>query len=506
MQKNSLEHTNNSITRIHRTNLPRGNSMKQHVTEWIEKARQELTELDTEAVKASGILPDRGRGFFPVVSYPPITMYSDMDESDLFDNFEQRRQIPTIGYLHVPFCPSRCTYCHWITKTKSKDEEVSTYIDYIDREMVLYKNRLGVDQIPVSSVLWGGGTPTYPKPAQLERLFKSFTTHYDLSQCTQFSVEAEPTTLIGEDGIARLKIMKSYGVDRISLGVQSVDDNVLPTMGRAHTHAQTLEAIENMRKAGFDNIYIDLIYGYPGQTIEKWAEDMLYAVTLDVDGYQLYRLRIKQLGDRKGNIINLLEKKPQMFHDADEVFLMKYLGKIISEDNGFHEYQRRIFSKRDGISSHYLRDWFLKLYDVAGVGVSAWSTLRGVFSINIGEKDLNKYYQYIDNGKVAINRGKILTFDDVARRSFMLPLKNGYVDKAFYKSHVGKDAANLFENEIAWMKQLDMIAEDDGKFWLTRRGAFFADEVATQFFNPQYVAYDDIRFAPGRKQLVQETH
>ena len=478
--------------------------MKQNVTEWIEKAKIGLMELDVEGVKDSGILPDRGKGFFPVVSYPPITMYSDMNEGHMFDNFRDRPEIPMIGYLHIPFCPSRCTYCHWITKTKSKDDEVSHYIDYLEREMVLYKNRLGVDQIPVSSVLWGGGTPTYPKPAQLERLLKSYTTHYDLSRCTQFSVEAEPTTLIGDDGIKRLKIMKSYGVDRISLGVQSVDDEVLPKMGRAHSHAQTLEAIENMRKVGFDNIYIDLIYGYPGQTIEKWVEDMLYAVTLDVDGYQLYRLRIKQLGDRKGTIVNLLEKKPEIFHQADDVFMMKYIGKLVSEEHGFHEYQRRIFSKRDGISSHYLRDWFLKLYDVAGVGVSAWSTLRGVFSINVGDKDLSNYYQYIDNGKVAINRGKVLTFDDVARRSFMLPLKNHHVDKAFYKSSVGVDANVLFENELSWMKQLNMIEENDEKFWLSKRGAFFADEVATQFFNPNYVAFDDIRFAPGRKPLLQK--
>ncbi|WP_455202655.1 coproporphyrinogen-III oxidase family protein [Kaarinaea lacus] len=477
--------------------------MSQNVNEWIQRARHELAELGVEGVKDSGILPERGKGFFPVVSYPPITMYSDMDESHMFDNFEDRSAIPMIGYLHIPFCPSRCTYCHWITKTKSKDEVVSQYIDYLEREMVLYKNRLGLDRVPVSSVLWGGGTPTYPKPAQLERLFKAYTTHYDLSQCTQFSVEAEPTTLIGEDGIERLKIMKAYGVNRVSLGVQSVDDDVLPTMGRAHNHAETLEAIENMRKLGFENIYIDLIYGYPGQTIEKWVEDMLYAANMDVDGYQLYRLRIKQLGDRKGNIINLLEKKPEKFHDADEIFIMKYIGKIVSEEHGFHEYQRRIFSKSDGISSHYLRDWFLNLYDVAGVGVSAWSTLRGVFSINIGEKDLGKYYQYIDDGKVAINRGKVLTFDDKARRSFMLPLKNDYVDKAFYRSRVGVDANELFKSELAWMKQLGMIEENEEKIWLTNRGAFFADEVTTQFFNPDYVAYDDIRFAPGRKPLLQ---
>ena len=428
--------------------------MTQDIKAWINRAETELNELDIQGVKDSGILPGGGKDFFPVVSYPPITMYQDMNERDMFHNHRDRPTTSMIGYLHIPFCPSRCTYCHWITITKSKDEQVEQYIDYLEREMVLYKNQLGLDKIPVTSVLWGGGTPTYPKPAQLERLLKAYTTHYDLSNCTQFSVEAEPTTLLGEDGMQRLKLLKAYGVDRISLGVQSVDDKVLPTMGRSHCHKETLQAIDNMRDVGFDNIYIDLIYGYPGQTIEKWVEDMLYATTLDVDGYQLYRLRIKQLGDRRGNIINMLEKKPEMFHQADDVFIMKYLGTIISEENGFHEFQRRIFSKRPDTSSHYLRDWFLKLHDVAGVGVSAWSTLRGIFSINVGEKDLSKYYQYIDDGKVAINRGKVLTFDDLARRSLMLPLKNDYVDKDFYYNKVGACANTLFKNELEWLTKL----------------------------------------------------
>ncbi|WP_455206647.1 coproporphyrinogen-III oxidase family protein [Kaarinaea lacus] len=478
--------------------------MKQHVQEWIDRAKLGLIELDVEGVKDSGILPERGKGFFPVVSYPPVIMYGDMDDDQLFDNFHNRRANALIGYLHIPFCPSRCTYCHWITKTKSKEDVVDTYIDYLEKEMVLYKNRLGMDRVPLSSVLWGGGTPTYPTPVQLERLLNAYNTHYDLTNCTQFSVEAEPTTLIGDEGLERLRIMKEQGVDRISLGVQSFDDQVLRMMGRAHSHAQSMEAIENTRKAGFDNIYIDLIYGYPGQTVEKWAEEILHAATLDLAGYQLFRLRIKQTGDRKGTIVNLLEKKPEIFHQADDVFLMKYLGKLVSEEHGIHEYQRRIFSREKNTSSHYLRDWFLKLYDIAGVGVSAWSSLRGVFSINVGDKDLTNYYRYIDEGKVPINRGKLLTFDDVARRSFMLPLKNDYVDKAFYKSFVGVDASILFASELEWMKQLEMIEENAERIWLTKKGAFFADEVTTQFFNPDYVAFDDIRFAPGRKQLLQQ--
>ena len=478
--------------------------MSGQVNEWIDRARQELDSLNVESIKQSGILPGQGKDFFPVVSYPPVILYDEMGEDAMFSNVANRPPNNLIGYLHIPFCPSRCTYCHWITKTKSKEDEVAVYIDYLIREMELYKNRLAMDRVPLSSVLWGGGTPTYPVPKQLEKLLKAYNTHYDLSECTQFSVEAEPTTLLGDEGMERLRIMKDHGVDRISLGVQSFDDQVLRQMGRAHSHQESMQAIENIRKAGFDNIYIDLIYGYPGQTIEKWAEEMLYAKELDLAGYQLFRLRIKQTGDRKGTIVNMLEKKPDIFHDADEIFLMKCLGKVVSEEHGYHEFQRRIFSREKDSSSHYLRDWFLKLYDIAGVGVSAWSSVRRVFSINVGDKDLSRYYEYIDKGEVPINRGKVLNFDDFARRSFMLPLKNDYVDKAFFKDFVGHDANELFKTELDWMKQLGLVEEDNEKIWLTRSGGFFADEVTTQFINQAYCVYDDIKFAPGKKTLSTE--
>ncbi len=467
-----------------------------NVKNWIERAQQEMREIGIDKIRDSGILPERGAKFFPVIGYPPLTMFSDMDQGPLFEDLSSRKERPLLGYAHIPFCPSRCTFCHWITKTKSKSEEVDVYLDYLEREMILYKQNMGVDAIPVQSVLIGGGTPTYPSPKQMERFMKMYTTHYDLSECTQFSVEAEPGTLLGKEGLEKLHIMKDYGVDRISLGVQSFDDDILRYMGRVHTHADTLESIRNMRTAGIENVFIDLIYGYPNQDVEMWARHMLEAVTLDIEGYQLYRLRIKQHGDRQGNIIVQARKNPERFPDTDDVLLMKYLGIMISEENGFHEYQTRCFAKKPEYISHYLRDWAADLADVAGVGVSAWSTLRGVFAINIGDANLQNYYDLIDQGKVAINRGKARTNDDELRRSFILPLKNMRVDKQQFYERTGKTIDDAFINEVTWLKQLGLLEENDQYVSLTKLGKYFADEVATQFFNPDYMPFDDVMRAP----------
>jgi oxygen-independent coproporphyrinogen-3 oxidase len=449
-----------------------------NANQWIAQARHDLDELGVANIKKAGLLPGDGNKFFPVIGYPPLTMFSEMDQTALFENFQTRPENPVIAYAHIPFCPSRCTFCHWITKTKSKEEEVDVYLDHLEREMDIYRTNMGVDSIPARSVLIGGGTPTYLSPRQMERFLKAFTRHFDLSACTQFSMEAEPSTLLGEAGRERLRIMKDYGVDRISLGVQSFSDEILNAMGRVHSHAETLQSIKEMRRAGFDNIAIDLIYAYPNQTVEHWVETMLTATTLDIESYQLYRLRIRPHGDR--------------FPEADDIQLMKYLGILISERHGFNEQQTRIFSRRAQDISHYLFDWCCNLTDVAGVGVSSWSNLRGVFSLNVGDQNLASYYKLIEQGKVSVNRGKIRTADDERRRSFILPLKNSRVSKRVFTERTAENVHDCFGAEINWLKGLGAMDEDDSHIWLTPLGRFFADEVATQFFDPNYMPYPEM--------------
>ena len=471
---------------------------KKDITTWVSEAKEYLANtIEINKIRDTGLLPDRGNRFFPVIGYPPLTMFSAMDETALFAGFQSRPEYPVAGYLHIPFCPTRCTYCHWITKTKSKSEEVDVYIDYLIKEMILYKQKMGVDKIKVNSVLWGGGTPTYPSATQLEKLLAAYTTHFDLSECTQFSVEAEPTTLLGSEGMDRLRVLKDYGVDRISLGVQSFDDDVLRYMARAHDNEQTEQSIRNIYKAGIENVSIDLIYGYPGQTVENWVKNLLKAGSLDIQGWQLYRLRIQQHGDRPGNIIREFNKRPERFSDADDVLLMKLLGKQISDELGYGEHIRRVFARKADDISHYLRDWTSDLSDVVGVGVSSWSNLRGVFTQNIGDQSLESYYALIDAGRVSVDRGKIRTPDDEARRSFLLPLKNRVVDKAVFKARVGFDATDYFSLEIDWLKSLGMIDEDAKNIWLTPKGAFCADEVATQFYDPNYLPFPDVARPPG---------
>jgi coproporphyrinogen III oxidase-like Fe-S oxidoreductase len=158
----------------------------------------------------------------------------------------------------------------------------------------------------------------------------------------------------------------------------------------------------------------------------------------------------------------------------------------------------RIFAKQADDVSHYNRDGCCKLYDIAGVGVSAFHNLRGVFAMSVGDHDLQHYYEPVNAGKTAINRVVVRTPDEEARRSFILPLKNAALIKSEFTERAGQGANTYFQQELEWLTGLGLVAQDEKAIWLTPRVRFFADEVAAQFFDTEYLTYKEVANARQR--------
>jgi oxygen-independent coproporphyrinogen III oxidase len=461
----------------------------------IKIAREKVKSFNLEGLKDAGLIPLNGL-FFPAIYYPPLTMYPPSSEDEIFANYRHNSKNPLAMYIHIPFCPSRCVYCHWVTSVGDSQGDIDYYLKYLEKEMDMWKEKLGTSVISPRSILIGGGTPSLLSPAQIERLLKSITSRFDLSKCSQFSLEPEPKTILGNSGMKKLKIMKNYGINRISLGVNSFDDKILKTMGRPHNREDAIKAIKQVRAAGFESISIDLVYGFPGDTFQKWIRTLKTAISLDIDAYQLYRLRIVPHGDKIGMIKKQFDKSPESFSDLEKVYIMKELGILISYQNGFNEYFRRILSKSPRHISYYLRDYCCGLYDVIGMGISSWSNLQGRLAINTGES-LGKYYSYIDKGKLPIHRGKIRTKDDEKRRALVMPLKSCGVSKMKYKEKIGLTLNDSFGEKIKRLKDLGFLEEDDKRLSLTQKGCFFADEVMIQFYHRDYIPFPKTVYADG---------
>ena len=461
----------------------------------IDAARETVASFDLKGLKALGLLPQTDL-FFPSIYYPPLTMYPKLSADELLSGLEWKNHDRTCLYVHIPQCPSRCTYCHWVVSLSSSPADIDGYLDHLELEMDLWKSRLGGGAIFPSSVLIGGGTPTILSAAQLKRFMTALTTRFDLSRCRQFTVEAEPATLLGAAGLDKLKVLKDFGVDRVSMGVQSFDDKVLRYMARPHDAAEAAEAIKQIRRAGIESLSIDLIYGFPDCTPEKWAETLETALSTGIDAYQLYRLRIVPHGDKVGAIMERHSHAPEVFPNLEETYVMKALGKLVSEKHGFGENLRRIFSRSPRHISFYLRDYGCRLNDNLGLGVSSWSSLGGRLLMNTGS-NLKTYYDAIDAGRLSIDRGLVRTVDDERRRALVLPLKSYGVSKARYLAQTGATIESLFGDRVRVLREHGLVEDDETSLALTAKGGFFADETVMQFYNPSYLPFPESSYAPG---------
>lgn len=441
--------------------------------------------------------------FFPSVHYPPITMYQPISQEAMFAGYT----LPDDGlldiYAHIPFCLQRCVFCHYPVKLGNGYEaEKDKYLDTLEKEMDLYLGVLGVDRIKARSILVGGGTPTFLTPKQLERFLKFFTKRVDLSKCSQFNYDVDPNTLIGAEGRERLKIMRDYGVDRLTIGVQSLDNEILRGMNRHHNIDEALESITESRKFDYQ-LNIEFIFGYPGQTLEGWIDEIDHALTLDVDEIQLYRLKVDAYGDYQGPIKDLIENKGKRILTDEETLTMKRIANDMLTGAGLTENIRRVFSRTKKHYSRYAWNQCCMLYDQIGLGLTAFSSLRNRFVLNT--QFFDEYYAAVEAGRLPFNRGVVRSQEEQERWAIILPLKNSYITKSLYKERTGVPVESVFQEKFNLLKEHGLVVEDDKRVSTTPLGAFFADEVVQQFHSADYIPfgreeYEDAVLNPYRLQ------
>lgn len=461
----------------------------------VHAAEEKVRSFGLGELRDAGLIPVDG-SYFPAIYYPPIPRYPRCRPEEVLGGFTYDAVRPFSLYLHIPFCVSRCTYCHWVVHVGSSAAERDRYLDGLAAEMALYAGVLGVPAPAPRSVLIGGGTPSTLTPGQTERLLALLGTRFDLSRCTQITCELEPTTVLGAEGLDKLRVMKALGVNRVSLGVQSFHDRALAEMGRHHSAAQALEAIAQIRRAGIESLSLDLIYGYPGCTPREWLDTLETAFSLDIDACQLYRLRIVPHGEREGAVKARFDRAPAAFPDVPDVYTMKALGILAATERGFPETSRRVFARGARHNSDYLTDHTDSLCDVLGLGISSWSNLQGRFFVNTGES-LEAYYGHLAGGALPIAKGKVRTEDDQRRWAVAVPLKHHGVRKAVFRQVTGADLGDAFPRKIQSLKRFGLLWEEDDAVGLTEKGGFLADEAVIQFYHPDYIPFPASAYRDG---------
>ena len=367
-------------------------------------------------------------------------------------------------YIHIPFCKQACHYCdfHFSTSLKKKDELVNA----LKTELSLRKVEL---TNTVECIYFGGGTPSLLSAEELNSLIEIVYTNYNVSETPEITLEANPDDLT-KDKITELGKSK---INRLSIGIQSFFEDDLKLMNRAHNAKEALQCIE-FSKTEFDNISIDLIYGIPGMTTQKWKENLNIALQLDIPHISSYALTVEPNTALK----RFIEKGVVPPVDDD---LAKQHFDILGEtlqQTGYSNYEFSNFGKQGYHSKNNTAYWTGKSY--LGIGPSAHSYNGKQRSWNINNNP--KYIKSIQQGIIP-NEVETLSVTDRYNEYVMTGLRTIWgislskIEKEFglnFKTYVLQQAKNFIEDHLLFL--------DGDTIVVTKKGKFLSDGIASELF------------------------
>ncbi|TWT08266.1 oxygen-independent coproporphyrinogen III oxidase [Planococcus sp. CPCC 101016] len=371
-------------------------------------------------------------------------------------------------YIHIPFCHQICFYCDF-NKVYFKDQPVDAYIDSVGQELALWKEQGALDQ-PLETIFLGGGTPTSLTPAQLEKLLSHIHRYVPMSADLEWTSEANPDELTKD----KMQVLFDGGVNRLSMGVQSFDEDLLKRLGRTHSNLDVTRAVDSARLVGFENLSFDLMYGLPGQSMQQWDDTLEKAFAFDLPHFSAYSLIIEP----KTVFYNLMTKGKlnTVTEDLEADMYEKLMNEM--DSRGLKQYEISNFARPGHESRHNLLYWDNVEY--IGVGAGAHGYVDGVRYSNAGP--LKKYMSPLEEGERPILNTHIVPVHEKMEEEMFLGLrKTSGVSLLHFQNKFQKPIKTVYgtilEKEIA--KGNLEIAGDFVR--LTRKGRFVGNEVFEQF-------------------------
>ena len=373
----------------------------------------------------------------------------------------------TSAYIHIPFCEHICYYCDF-NKVFLEGQPVDEYIQSLLKEI-----RLTLEQYPTAiseTIYIGGGTPTSLSAKQLDVLLTGVHRYLPTSTTKEFTVEANPGDLT-ED---KLEVLKSHGVNRLSMGVQTFDDRLLKKIGRKHSAQDVYDTIKLLEKKQFDNVSIDLIYALPGQTLESFRDTLNQALAFDLPHYSMYSLILENKTMfmnwiRQGRLeLPSQEIETQMFAEAMEAM----------ERTGHHQYEISNFAKKGKESMHNLVYWNNENYFGFGAGASGY--LGNQRYKNVGP--IQHYLKPLRGDKRPIIETEELTLKNQIEEEMFLGLRKlEGISLANFKEKFKKELTEVYRDVLPVLEEEGLAIVDENRLRLTSKGLFIGNEVFEKF-------------------------
>ena len=373
---------------------------------------------------------------------------------------------PRSAYVHVPFCRHRCGYCNF-SVVADRDDLMQRYLAAVDHELeVIAEKRQGV---PIIDTLFvGGGTPTHLPDALLERFLQSLRRRFELADDFEWTMEANPEDITAD----KLAMMSNFGVNRVSLGVQSFQDRKLAVLERSHS-GQSAEVIVQQVAERIPNVSIDLIFAAPGETISNWARDLRTATALPITHVSTYSLTYE-----KGTSFWTRRRRGDLSAVDESVEITMYdLSRRVLAEAGLTHYEISNFAKPGFRCRHNLAYWRGDGWFAAGPGAAAF--IDGVRATN--HRSTTTYLKRIENGDSAIAESETISAVEAAREgaAFGVRMIDG-IDLQQLQSRTGIAIETLYARQLAELQSQGLIDRHGHQIKLTPRGIHFADTVASE--------------------------
>ena len=373
-------------------------------------------------------------------------------------------------YVHIPFCRSKCEYCDFYSLPGGRNNELmDRYLEAVVTH--IRETAPAAVNYEVDTVYFGGGTPSFFGASGLSRIFAEIDRRFDVSRDAEVSFEANPDSV----ALPMLQKLRRSGFNRISIGVQSDSDEQLKALGRPHNYKQAQQAVSLARRAGFDNVSVDLMFGLPNQSREQWMSTLRNVVDLKADHISCYGLKVEP-GTK------LFEyRECANLPDDDAQADMYFYAVDTLESFGYYQYEISNFARDGFICRHNMKYWVGDEY--LGFGPCAASDFAGKrFTI---EPNLEKYIDGVMNKGVILSECEPIPLRERAGEYLMLRLRtvDGVEENEYVRSFLlpFKPLEKIFQQ----LQKSDYAAQTNGRWHLTPKGFMISNTIILQLLEEQ---------------------
>jgi len=375
-------------------------------------------------------------------------------------------QNPLGIYVHIPFCRAKCSYCAFVSQVCDLSVQHS-YVAALCREIAAAG---GDFSVPADTVFLGGGTPTLLPATDLTQILQAIRETFALTEDAEISLEANPGTV----DVASLKLLRQAGFNRLSLGVQSFDDQVLRGIGRIHRAAEAAQAVGMARSAGFENISMDLMFGLPLQSLNSWRETLARAVSLEPDHISAYGLKLEE---QTPLALLVASGQAALPAEREEEAMYDWLNEFLPQQ-GFSRYEISNYARPGRECRHNLKYWRYQPY--RGFGVAAHS-FNGIARF-ANTEELSRYIARIEAGESAEEFRETLDEPDrMAEYVFLALRTTAGLSAMDFEVQFRRSFTDYFAVAIAELKKSGMLTNEKEQWRLTEKGLKLSNQAFVKF-------------------------